>query len=155
MTLGGLIMTEQGTFLRWFLRALGTVSLLAVGAVVMPTSWMDAVHKALGMGPLPAEPIVGYLARSTSAFYAMFGGLLWVLSLDLRRYRPALCYVGAATAVFGLALFGVDMLEGMPPAWRLSEGPFVAALGIVILCGSYRIGPRGGGPSAPAGGESP
>ena len=59
-----------------FLRVVGTVALLAVVAVVMPYSWMDAVHQRLGMGKLPPEPIVGYLARSTSAFYAMLGGLL-------------------------------------------------------------------------------
>jgi hypothetical protein len=28
-------------------------------------------------------PVVGSLARSTSAFYAMLGGLFWIISFDL------------------------------------------------------------------------
>lgn len=83
-------------FVRFLLRYIGGVSLLAVIAVFMPFSWMDAVHRYLGMGPLPAEPFVGYLARSLSAFYALLGGLLWVLSFDLHRHRAALSSLGVA-----------------------------------------------------------
>jgi hypothetical protein len=133
-------MTRQERLLPLFLRVLGSAGLLAIFFVLVPYSWMNAIHEALGMGGLPSEPIVRYLARSTSAFYAAFGGLLWVLSFDPRRYRPALCYVGAATTLFGLMLFGVDMLGGLPLWWSLIEGPGNAAFGIVILCLSYRIG---------------
>ena len=46
---------------------------------------MVAMHADLGLGRLPDAPIVGYLARSTSAFYAIEGGLFWVVSIDLVR----------------------------------------------------------------------
>lgn len=63
--LGLLKMGGQDRFLRLFLWIVGTASLLAVAAVVMPYAWMNAIHQWLGMGRLPSDPIVGYLARST------------------------------------------------------------------------------------------
>lgn len=121
-----------------FLQIIGTAGLLAVGAVVMPYSWMNALHQYLGMGTFPAEPIVGYLARSTSAFYAFFGGLLWLASFDLPHYRLVLIYTSAATILFGSALLIIDLLEDMPIWWSLSEGPINAAFGLFILILSFR-----------------
>ena len=133
-------MTKQERLLKFFLRVIGTVALFAVVAVVMPYSSMNAIHQGLRMGQLPSAPVVGYLARSASAFYALFGGLLWVTSCDLRRHRLVLLYLGAATIVFGAALFVVDLLEGMPLYWSVTEGPTNVTFGIVILIVSYRIG---------------
>jgi hypothetical protein len=42
--------------------------------------------------------------------------------------------------IFGAALFVVDLLEGMPLYWSLTEGPINVAFGIVILILSYRMG---------------
>jgi len=134
-------MMSQESIFRAFLRILGSGSLLALVFVAAPYAWMDAIHQWLGMGKLPAEPVVGYLARSTSAFYAVLGGLVWLASFDLKRYRPVLMYLGATTVVFGVALGVIDWLEGMPPFWKTAEGPLDAALGIVILWMSCRLGP--------------
>jgi hypothetical protein len=125
--------------LRFVLRYIGTVSLLALLAVFMPYTWMDATHRWLDMGPLPAEPIVGYLARSLSLFYACLGGLLWVCSFDLLRHRPVLCYLGAAFILFGLVMWGVDFAEKMPDYWKHCEGPMVAVFGVIILGLSVRL----------------
>ena len=133
-------MTKQDRLFKLFLRIIGTAALLALVAVVMPYSWMNAIHQSLGMGRLPDQPVVGYLARSTSAFYAFFGGLLWLVSFDLRRHRPVLCYMGAATVLFGITLFAVDLLEGLPLYWSLFEGPINMVFGVVILTYSYRMG---------------
>ena len=132
-------MTRQDCFFKLFLRIIGSVALIALVAVVMPYSWMNATHKWIGMGTLPAEPVVGYLARSTSAFYALLGGLFWVTSFDLNRHRMVLCYLGAVILIFGSALLVVDLLEGMPLYWSLTEGPINVGFGIVILISSYRL----------------
>lgn len=126
-------------FLKLFLRIIGAAALLALGAVIMPYSWMNAIHQRLGLGWMPVEPIVGYLARSTSAFYALFGGLLWVVSFDLHRHRPVLCYVGAAIIFFGITLLVIDIVEGLPLYWILFEGPMNTAFGILILACSRRL----------------
>jgi hypothetical protein len=129
-------------WLKWFLRLMGTSALTALVFVAAPYSWMDGIHQWLGLGKLPGEPVVGYLARSTSAFYALQGGLAWVVSFDLRRFRPVLVYLGAASVVFGLALGVVDRAVGLPRWWWLWEGLGDACLGLFILVCALRI-PRG------------
>jgi hypothetical protein len=68
-------MTRADKALAIFLRCLGVGSLFALVAVVMPFSWMVAAHRWLGLGEMPSCPVVEYLARSVSAFYALFGAL--------------------------------------------------------------------------------
>ena len=50
-------MTNQERFLQVLLRVIGTSGLLAIPFVVVPFSWMDAIHQGLGMGKLPDAPV--------------------------------------------------------------------------------------------------
>ena len=125
--------------LKLLLRVIGSSSLLALIFVAAPESWMVAVHADLDMDQLPVAPVVGYLARSASAFYAMLWGLFWVVSFDLVRHRAVLIYLGVTTALFSVILLVVDWLEGMPPSWTLWEGPFVCVFGLAVLGLSVRI----------------
>ena len=136
--------TRSTRVLKILLRLIGTSSLFALIFVVAPRSWMISIHAWLGMGQLPEAPVVGYLARSTSAFYALLGGLLWVVSFDLSRHRLVLIYLGATVAVFGVVLLVVDWLEGMPLSWTVWEGPFVTGFGLAVLflMRAIRPGPR-------------
>ncbi len=129
--------------LKIFLRSVGFVAALAAFGVVMPYAWMNEIHQYLGLGVLPDAPIVGYLARSTSAFYALYGGLLWVLSLDLSRYRPLLSCVGIGTILLGAALTGVDRVEGLPFFWQVGEGPFDMAAGTLLLLLAHSVKEEG------------
>ena len=129
------------TFLKLFLRIIGSVSLLAILAVLMPYHSMNVTHQWLGLGELPDEPIVGYLARSTSAFYAMFGALMWVVSFNLRRHRTIVCFLGWAIILLGVTLLGIDIVEGMPPYWIAGEGPPSMVIGGVILYFGRRLAP--------------
>ena len=125
--------------LRWFLRVLGAAGLLALPCGLMPGVWMDAAHQWLGLGGLPAEPVVGYLARSTSFFYALLGGLLWTLSCDPARFRPVIRFVGWAIVLLGVLLLWVDLVEGMPGWWTALEGPMNMFFGIAILVLAHRV----------------
>ncbi len=115
------------------LRLIGTASGLAIFAVALPYDWMNRIHLSLGMGPLPPDPIVGYLARTLSAFYAFYGALVWTLSFDTTRHRSIIQYVGLATIAFGVILLAVDWTEGMPFYWKLLEGPVALVYGVLIL----------------------
>lgn len=120
-------------FLRLYLRLVGTVAATAAFCALMPFSWMDVTHQALGMGTLPDKPIIAYLARSTSAFYALLGGYLWVLSFDLKRYHPLIRYTGSTVLLLGILLFWVDLTTHLPFFWRIGEGPVDMLLGTVML----------------------
>ena len=129
-------------FLTLFLRVVGSASGSAALCAVMPLRSMDAVHRALGMGPLPSGPVVEYLARSTSAFYALLGALLWTASLDLPRYRPLVRYLGLAFIVLGILLFWTDFSAGLPWFWRAAEGPIDAFFGLVLVWAGRTEAPR-------------
>lgn len=123
------------------LRTLAAVLLLALPCACFPYSWMDAVHEGLGMGRLPREPIVGYLARSLSAMYAVNGGLAWLLSCDVRRFAPVIRFEAVASILFGAGIYVVGALEGMPAYWVWAEGPLVVLLGVALLWLVARVVP--------------
>jgi hypothetical protein len=106
-----------------FLRVVGVSGLFALGAVVMPTSWMAAIHCWLGMDEMPTGPVVEYLARSLSAFYALLGGLMLVMASDIERYRPMVRFFAATMVLMSVAFTGIDWAAGMPWWWTALEGP--------------------------------
>ena len=128
--------------LKIVLRLVGTASLTALILAAAPHSWMREIHAWLGLGTMPDTPVVWYLARSTSAFYALLGGLFWVVSFDPRRHRSVLIYLGAAVTLLGVALLVMDWWEGLPLLWKVWEGPFVIVFGLVLLFLSRAIEPE-------------
>ena len=106
---------------------------LALVPAFMPLSWMAAVHEGLKIGPFPQGPIVEYLARSLSGFYAIHGGLMWLVSTDLRRYSPILTYLIWVMIAGGAALFVLDVVGGLPAFWIWGEGPVVVGTGALLL----------------------
>jgi Na+-translocating ferredoxin:NAD+ oxidoreductase RnfD subunit len=124
------------------LRMGAVITLSALGAVVMPQTWMAAIHQALGMGDLPDLPIVGYLTRSLSALYAVHGAMLLFVSFDVRRYLPLVRFSAGLVIVFGAMLLAIDAAAGLPWWWTFVEGPFLVVLGTVLLGLSGRI-PQG------------
>src|SRR5687768_4485453 len=119
--------------IRWTLRCLGFIDLCALVAVVMPHEWMQFGHLAAGLGDLPEAPVVGYLARSTSALYAMHGMLVLYMSFDVTRYWPLIRFFAAAAVVHGFIMLGIDLSERMPFWWTIVEGPGFAATGLAVL----------------------
>lgn len=115
------------------LRAVGCLDLLALLAIVMPRPWMAAVHHFAGLGALPAVPIVGYLARTTSAVYALHGAMVLFISFDVVRYERLIRFMALAALFHGLVVLGIDLAEQMPPLWRCVEGPSFSATGAVVL----------------------
>ncbi len=120
-----------------FLRFDGIIMLAALLPSMMPLAWMQEIHRYLGMGELPAGPIIGYLTRSLSVMYAMHGAILLFLSLDVHRFLPVIKFVVVLTILFGLWLTALDFATGMPPLWTICEGPslFVLYCGVLWLTG--------------------
>ena len=119
--------------LQLFLRVFAVVPMTAVFAAMLPIGVMDAVHQSIGLGRLPEGPIVEYLARSTSMFYALHGALLWYLASDLRRYRDLFRFYLWISLAFAVGLFLTDLSAGLPLRWTLAEGPIVAAFTGIIM----------------------
>jgi len=133
------------------LRVVGCVELLALLPTVMPRAWMALIHEHIGLGTFPPGPIVEYLARALSAFYAFHGGLLLLLSTDVRRYAVVLTYAAVTIVGFGVLAIAVDVWVGMPWWWTAGEGPFLVLFGIVLLALQARVrGACGKSPAEPS-----
>ncbi len=126
-------MTVQEKVLAWLLRISGVALLTAFGAVFLPVAWMALTHRWLGLGEFPAAPLVDYLTRSISVLYGIYGGLVLLISFDLRRYRPVVAYVAWMGVVAGILLLGIDIHAGMPRYWTQAEGPMLVVMAAVIL----------------------
>ena len=126
-------MTKADKVLVFLLRLVGVGSLFALVAVVMPSTWMAATHRWLGLGEMPAGPVVEYLARDLSAFCALVGALLPVMASDLERYRPLVRFFALAFIVLSILFTGVDLTAGMPWWWAASEGPGGFVFGALLF----------------------
>lgn len=116
--------------LKAVLRVTAAVLCLAVVAVFMPREWMVRAHQWLRLGAWPEQPIVVYLARALSGMYALLGGLLWVISCDVRRYDGVLRYVALAW----LALAVVVLFIGLGQVEPLRAYLVVDSLAAIIAC---------------------
>jgi hypothetical protein len=119
--------------LKWLLRVIGGVELLAIPFILIPVGWMDAVHARLLGHPLPAGPIVEYMARSLSVMYAIHGAVVFRVSFDVVRFRPLIAFLGGLHVFIGLAVLGTDVSAGLPVWWVAGEGPGIAAGGVLVL----------------------
>lgn len=109
---------------RWvtiFLKFIGSTALLAFIAAVMPEKWIVEIAEELGFDPFPHSPLTFYLARNLSLLYGFTGAALWLVALDLDRYRPLVFWIAIGTILFGVLQAIVDSLSGLPIWWTLSE----------------------------------
>lgn len=123
----------QEKLLVWVLRFGGGVMLLAWLAVFLPTEWMVTSNRWLGIGEFPDGPLVQYLTRSISGLYGIHGGVLLLASLDVRRYRTLVAYIGVTDMLFGALMIGIDTKAGLPLYWTLMEGPPIMGVGFLVL----------------------
>jgi hypothetical protein len=137
-------MTRADKVLVILLRFVGVGSLFALIPVFMPMSWMVATHRWLGLGEMPTDPVVEYLARDLSAFYALVGALLLVMASDLERYRPLVRFFALAFIVLSILFTGIDLAAGMPWWWTASEGPGGIVFGALMFLLARPVSAKGG-----------
>jgi hypothetical protein len=122
------------------IRCIGILDLFALAAVVVPWPWIEAAARWLGLSEVPSAPLVGYLARSASAMYAIHGAAVLFVSFDVARYWPMIRVMALIALVHGAIMVGIDFAEGMPVWWRTLEGPSFASTGVVVLILMNRAG---------------
>ncbi|MCB1091839.1 MAG: hypothetical protein KDL87_09925, partial [Verrucomicrobiae bacterium] len=103
------------------------LSLSAIGAVFIPHEWMNRIHERMGLGPLPDLPMIGYLARSLSLFYAWLGAIALYVSFDPDRHLGLIRQFALTGLAVGVIQTGIDLLAPVPLWWTASEGAFLFA----------------------------
>jgi hypothetical protein len=124
------------------MRVIGVSGLFAIPAIFLPYSWMNIIHESMGLGVLPDAPIVSYLARSLSAFYAIVSTITLFIALDIWRYRSFVKLWAIIVIATGFVLLGIDVAAGMPTSWTVGEGPPTIAIGLVVLQLQKKITPH-------------
>ncbi len=124
-------MKTQRTLAR-ILYLVAVIELLAIPTILIPYTWMDYVHGALGLGKLPDSPIVIYLARSVSILYGFHGIVTLHLSRDVERYLPLIGLFSLCAMAMGGSLLVIDLILDMPLWWAISEGAFAILFGAVV-----------------------
>lgn len=119
--------------LKWILILAGMFLMLAFAAVLLPVPTMATIHRWLGLGDFPVQPITIYLARSTSLLYGIHGVLMFYTGCTLDHHWRLVWFFGWLHVVIGIVILAVDLLAPMPWYWTCLEGPPVAVLGGLIL----------------------
>lgn len=96
---------------------------------------MSEIHEAWGFGNMHRSAVFDYLARSVSAFHALYGAALWGLATDVRRYRKLIRFFALAAILHGFLLVGISLHAEMPALWVLLEagGHFIPAVAFLWL----------------------
>jgi hypothetical protein len=115
------------------LRLAGTLEMLAFGAVIMPRSWMEAGHEAVGLGTMPSGPLLEFMIRQASDVYGWGGVMLWFMSTNIPRYRPMLILTSLSFLLAGPVFAWIDISVGMPLFWILFDGIGCFSLGAALL----------------------
>ena len=115
------------------LRVAGAFEILAFVAVIMPRSWMEVSHAALGLGEMARGPLLLFMIRQASYVYGMHGISLWVIASDVDRFRPLVLLNGISFVLAGLVFFLIDHFEGMPLWWALADAAGCGCFGALVL----------------------
>ena len=128
-------MTGAERLLKLLLRITGAMMCLAVFALFMPRSWMAACHQWLGLGAFPESPVVDYLARATSGFYAVAGVALVLMAGDVRRYAPVITLLSIGFIAMAPIILAFLVPCGAPMIWYavLDVGTAVPCFLAVLL----------------------
>ena len=124
------------------LRLTGTVEMVAFVAVIMPRQWMEVSHQWLGMGEMPDGAVVNFMIRQASFVYGLHGVLLWLLSVDVVRYRPLVVFTAVSYVLSAPVLFTIDLHSGMPWFWTVGDSMACFGVGLLLLWLDWQAQPK-------------
>jgi hypothetical protein len=129
----------------WVLRLVGTVEMLAFGAVVLPRTWMEAGRGWLGLPELPPGAVFDSVMRQVSFTYGLHGVGMWLIASDVSRYRPLVILTAIGYLLAGPVFLLIDLTAGMPWFWMVGNGGSCLLIGVLLLglLGAERAGDKG------------
>lgn len=123
--------------LRLLLGLIGGTLLVATIPVFFPLSWMAYLHQVLGLGEMPSEPLVEYLARSTSMLYALHGAMVLAVAIRFHQLHSLVPLIILLHMLMGIAITLIDLAAPMPWYWTVGEGPGIV-FGALLTAGLWK-----------------
>ena len=124
---------DRKRLLIWLLRLAGTIEILAFVAVIMPRAWMEGAHAWLGLGQMRVSPLLMFMIRQASYSYGMHGISLWLLAMDVERFRLLILLNGIAYLLASPVFFLIDYTSGVPSWWTLGDTASCLFFGAGVL----------------------
>jgi hypothetical protein len=117
----------------WVLRLVGTVEVLAFGAVVLPRAAMETMHAGMGLADMPKGPVFDSVMRQVSFSYGLHGVALWFIAADVNRYHPLVILTALGYLLAGPVFVAIDLSNGMPWFWITGNGGSCLLIGALLL----------------------
>jgi hypothetical protein len=111
----------------------GSVEMLAFGAVFLPRDWMEAIHTAMGLPEMPKGPVFDSVMRQVSFSYGLHGLALWFIAADVGRYRPLVILTAIGYLLAGPVFIVIDLGNSMPWYWMAGNGGACLLIGVLLL----------------------
>ena len=129
------------TGLKWLLRFIAMMSLMAFFAALMPQSWLSFLIDK-GAPGTKTGILMTYFARMLFILYSLVGLQCFIFSFDIQRYRPLIWLIGAGSVVVTVIgiifLFCAFWQESSTGVFRiiffdLAEGLLQGILIVILL----------------------
>jgi hypothetical protein len=112
---------------------MGIACLLALPALLMPMSALEACANLFAAVEFPRAPLFAYLLRAALATYAAVGVFYVILAVRPEKYPVLVPFSGVAAVYLGVALAIVGGITGLPALWFVPDALFSIVLGVLIL----------------------
>jgi len=105
---------------------------VSVLGVILPWKWLAAWIGMFGAHYLPADPMIVYAVRSSSAAFVFVGIFFALVARDPQRFAPFLDLGIAGLLVVGAVCLVVGVGTGMAP-WYLLDVAFCWVLAMLMV----------------------
>jgi hypothetical protein len=128
-----------------FLRLVAVVQILTFAVIFMPPAWIASWHSWVGLGVMTDTPVFRYVLRGASYVQGAIGVLLWVMAMDVVRYRPLVLTTAIIYLVGCPAYYLIDSVAGIPRTWCIFDSAFCFVIGgiLLALCLVQPLNPAG------------
>ena len=115
------------------LRIMALVSLPVLPAVFAPHFTVEKLSWLTGFRQPPSAPLLFYVAAGGSFVYLALSAMLWIMSLDVVRYRPLVVFAAWMCLLGGPVYWWIDTNTGMPHWWMLMDALSCFVAGVALL----------------------
>ena len=103
------------------LRVLAISVIISGGSLFLPEAWINSFLEWCGVGQMPHEPQLRYLLWGCGYLALAWGVFIWVIAMDVMRYRPIIITVLVAFLIAAPTFYLIGNIAGLPRWWCIVD----------------------------------